>query len=151
MVNRRQVIDEVGAAMQAYQRAVEVLDQRAADRLGINRTDMQCLELLFGPDPLSPGELATAAGLTTGGVTTVIDRLERAGYVTRERDGADRRRVTVRPTTRATRLAGELYGPIVQDGTSYLAKLDIHTLQQIRDFLRHTTEQHRQHATRLAR
>jgi DNA-binding MarR family transcriptional regulator len=148
---RQQLIDEVGAAMQAYQRAVDLVDQRAAQRLGLNRTDMRCLELVFGDAALSPGELAAAAGLTTGGVTTAIDRLERAGYVTRQRDADDRRRVTLRPTALATRLAGEIYGPIVREGNAYLARLDTRTLEQLLKFLRFTTDQQEQHAARLAK
>ncbi|GAA0919597.1 MarR family winged helix-turn-helix transcriptional regulator [Virgisporangium aurantiacum] len=145
-----QLIAEIGAAMQAYQRAVDLVDQRAAERLRLNRTDMRCLELVFTDAPLSPGELATAAGLTTGGVTTAIDRLERAGYVTRERDATDRRRVTVHATTEATRLIGELYGPVVTEGGAYLAGLDDAALRQILDFLRFATDQHTTHAARLA-
>src|SRR5438132_89674 len=107
--------------MQEYQRAVDTLDQRAADRLGLNRTDLRCLDLIFSAAaPLSPGELATAAGLTTGGVTTAIDRLERAGYATRRRDPNDRRRVTVRPTPLAERAVGEIYGPVAADGNAFL-------------------------------
>jgi DNA-binding MarR family transcriptional regulator len=150
MESQQRLIDEVGTAMQAYQRAVELVDQRAAERLGLNRTDMRCLELIFGPAPLSPGELAVAAGLTTGGVTTAIDRLERAGYATRERDAADRRRVTVRPTATAAGLVGEIYGPIVRDGGAYLSRLDPGIVREIRDFLRRSTAHHEEHAARLA-
>ena len=145
-----QLIAEIGAAMQAYQRTVDLVDQRAAERLRLNRTDMRCLELVFADAPLSPGELATAAGLTTGGVTTAIDRLERAGYVTRERDATDRRRVTVHPTAEAARLVGEIYGPVVTEGGAYLAGLDATALRTILDFLRFSADQHRAHADRLA-
>jgi DNA-binding MarR family transcriptional regulator len=149
-MRNQELVDEIGVAMQAYQRAVDLVDQRAAERLGLNRTDMRCLELVFTGAPLSPGELATIAGLTTGGVTTAIDRLERAGYVTRERDAGDRRRVTVQPTAEATRLIGELYGPVVTDGGAYLSRLDATALRHILDFLRFAAEQHRAHAEHLA-
>lgn len=143
------VLEQLGDAMQAYQRAVDVLDQRAADLLGLNRTDMRCLELLYAPEPLSPGELAAAAGMTTGGVTTAIDRLERAGYVTRERDSADRRRVTVRPTELADRLTGQIYGPIVTDGNEFLRRYDDETLARILAFITHATQACYDHAERL--
>lgn len=51
--------------------------------------------------PLSPVELARQIGMTSGAVSVLIDRLERAGYATRHREDADRRRVTVRPTSAA--------------------------------------------------
>ena len=138
--------------MQAYQRAVDALDQRAADRLGLNRTDLRCLDLLFdaAAAPLSPGELAIAAGMTTGGVTTAIDRLERAGYVTRERDSADRRRVTVRPTPLAERAAYEIYGPVARDGAAFLEQYDDEVLARMIELLDHATRQHLDHAQRLA-
>ena len=149
---QRRLIAEFGRAMQAYQRAVDVLDQRAADRLGLNRTDLRCLDLLFesAATPLSPGELATAAGMTTGGVTTAIDRLERAGYVTRERDSTDRRRVTVRPTPLAEQAASEIYGPVVHEGVALLQRYDDTVLTRMIELLEHSTRQHLDHAQRLA-
>ncbi|WP_433086689.1 MarR family winged helix-turn-helix transcriptional regulator [Dactylosporangium sp. CA-052675] len=146
-MSSQELIDAFGRAMQQYQRAVDALDQRAADRLGLNRTDMRCLELLFGPaaQPLSPGELAAAAGMTTGGVTTAIDRLERAGYVTRERDAGDRRRVTVRPTPLAQRLVQEIYGPVVEQGTAYLRRFDDTVLAGMIEILEFATQQHNSH------
>ncbi|MFI9718504.1 MarR family winged helix-turn-helix transcriptional regulator [Streptomyces sp. NPDC052396] len=147
---RERLIQEVGVAMQRYQRASDVLDQRLADHLGLNRTDLRCLELLLDPTPLSPGELATAAGLTTGGVTTAIDRLTAAGYATRSRDTADRRRVIVRPTEKCFAMVMEIYGPIVAEGSEYLRALDVTTLTRLIDFLRFATDQQHEHAGRLA-
>ncbi|WP_433219308.1 MarR family winged helix-turn-helix transcriptional regulator [Dactylosporangium sp. CS-047395] len=145
-----ELIGAFGRAMQEYQRAVDALDQRAADRLGINRTDMRCLELLFSDDAeKSPGELAAAAGMTTGGVTTAIDRLERAGYVTRERDATDRRRVTVRPTPRAERAVFEIYGPVVEQGRTILARFDDTVLAGMIEVLEQATRQHNEHAEAL--
>jgi DNA-binding MarR family transcriptional regulator len=146
-----ELVEQLGQAMQAYQRAVDVLDQRAADLLGLNRTDMRCLELIFGPEPLSPGELAAAAGMTTGGVTTAIDRLERAGYATRERDSADRRRVILRPTDLANRMAGRIYGPIVAEGSEFLRRYDDRTLTRILEFITHATASYQEHAEQLNR
>ena len=58
----------------------------------------------------SPPELAAEAGLTTGAVTAVIDRLERAGYARRVRDDEDRRRVKVEVTPKLEQLAGASTG-----------------------------------------
>ena len=66
-----------------------------AERLGLGPSDAQFLALLEFHGPLSPGELARFSGLTTGTVTGVIDRLERAGFVRRSRDTSDRRKVLV--------------------------------------------------------
>ncbi|GAA3028586.1 MarR family transcriptional regulator [Streptosporangium longisporum] len=67
-----------------------------AGRAGINVTDFNCLALLDKEGPLTPHDLALRIGLTRGGaITAVVDRLQKAGYVRRERDAADRRRVLV--------------------------------------------------------
>ncbi len=76
--------------------------QTVAARLGINTTDLNCLNLLQMSGPLPAGQLAEQVGLTKGGaITAALDRLERAGYVERERDPADRRRTIVRHTRKA--------------------------------------------------
>jgi DNA-binding MarR family transcriptional regulator len=74
-----------------------LLNQGISDRLGINGTDLQCLSVLGTAGPIAAGQLAERTGLTTGAITGVIDRLERAGFVRRERDSVDRRKVIVQP------------------------------------------------------
>ena len=70
--------------------------EAVAERLGINSTDLRCLVLASTETGLQPTRLAELAGLTTGAITGVLDRLERAGFVRREPDPADRRRLRVR-------------------------------------------------------
>ena len=89
-----------------------VLYQAAiADRFGVNPTDLTCIELLAGEAAMSPTRLAELSGLTTGAVTGVLDRLERAGIVRREPDPADRRRIAVRVRPERTAELAALYGP----------------------------------------
>src|SRR5262245_21254277 len=66
-----------------------------AERAGLSSSDLECLDFIVmaGDDALTPGQLATATGLTTGAITGLVDRLDRAGFVRREADPADRRRV----------------------------------------------------------
>ncbi|WP_163510985.1 MarR family winged helix-turn-helix transcriptional regulator [Fodinicola acaciae] len=149
--DREELVARLGPAMQEFQRALDGFDQRVAECLGLNRTDMLCLELAMEASGRTPGEIAAAAGLTTGGVTTAIDRLERAGYVTRVRDSADRRRVLVQPTERVIELTTRMYGPMVEEGTAYLRGLDAATLASLLDYLRMSTGLYRAHSERLAR
>ncbi|MGE5802590.1 MAG: MarR family transcriptional regulator, partial [Gemmatimonadota bacterium] len=73
-----------------------LLHQSIADRLGLNPTDHKALGLLLDAgEPLTPGQLAQRTGLTTGAVTGIVDRLERAGFVRRKRSPADRRQVSI--------------------------------------------------------
>jgi DNA-binding MarR family transcriptional regulator len=101
-----------------------LLHNAIASRSGINVTDMQCINLLQLRGPMTPGQLADAMFLTTGGaITAVIDRLEKAGMVRRRRDDKDRRRVIVEalqegPITELGRLfmpVGELYEKVMAD------------------------------------
>jgi DNA-binding MarR family transcriptional regulator len=88
-------------------------DHAASQRLGLGGTDSRFLTLLELYGPLTPGRLAALTGLTTGSVTGVIDRLEQAGFVGRERDAMDRRKVRVVPIPEAAaRFAAERHDRI---------------------------------------
>ena len=67
----------------------------SADRIGINATDLNCLNIVALTGHLTAGELARQTGLTTASITGVLDRLEEGGFVRRERDPHDRRRVII--------------------------------------------------------
>lgn len=94
---RERLLDELFAVSRRYLASYALLTQAAADRLGLHPTDLQCLNLLVLEDgrPVTTGRIAELTGLTTGAATRLVDRLEKAGYVVRERDAADRRRVLV--------------------------------------------------------
>jgi DNA-binding MarR family transcriptional regulator len=111
-------------------------------RLGLGGTDVRFLTLLDRHGPLTPGRLAALTGLTTGSVTGVIDRLERAGFVGRERDDTDRRKVRVVPVPEATaRLAAEWHDDLlVLDAV--LRRRDRAELEVISRFLGEMVEEH---------
>src|ERR1700759_5382362 len=76
-----------------------LLHTAIAERLGLNPSDHKCADLLMAESGVStPGRLAELTGLSTGAITGVLDRLERAGFVGREADPSDRRRTLVRIT-----------------------------------------------------
>jgi DNA-binding MarR family transcriptional regulator len=105
---RLQLYAELGGEVRANQRATDVVDDLICDLLGINRTDARCLDILGQDGSMSAGELAQASRLTTGAITAVIDRLERAGYARRASDPSDRRRVVVEATPKAVEAGNEL-------------------------------------------
>ena len=74
---------------------MQLLGQVSADRIGINATDLNCLNIVALTGPMTAGELARQTGLTTASITGVLDRLEEGGFVRRERDPHDRRRVII--------------------------------------------------------
>lgn len=87
------------------------LFQAVAERSGMNLTDLQCLAILAQAGPVTAGQLAEEMRLTTGAVTGVVNRMERAGYVRREKDPADGRRVVIRLVPEELERAGaDLFG-----------------------------------------
>ncbi len=68
-----------------------------ASKLGLHQTDLECLFIITLGQNVTPGRLATETGLTSGAITGVVDRIERAGYIKRRRDPKDRRRVFLEP------------------------------------------------------
>lgn len=93
--------------------AQSVLISDAVARLvGLNSTDLECLDLLCLAGPTTAGQLATQSGLTTGAMTAVIDRLERAGFARRMRDAEDRRLVRVEVLPENVRRVEMLYRPL---------------------------------------
>ncbi|MET7619887.1 MarR family transcriptional regulator [Streptomyces sp. NPDC005408] len=93
---RGRLMEELSTASRRYMASYALFNQALADHLRLHPTDLQCLNLLgLEPGPVTTGRVAELTGLTTGSATRLVDRLERAGYVTRERDFEDRRRVLV--------------------------------------------------------
>jgi DNA-binding MarR family transcriptional regulator len=93
---RTRLLSELAAVSRRYMASYALFNQALADHLGLHPTDLQCLNLLaLERAPVTTGRVGELTGLATGSATRLVDRLERAGYVVRERDPADRRRVLV--------------------------------------------------------
>ena len=133
---REELLQEVSREVAEFQSAADLVDEAASARLGINRTDLRCLGLLFVRGPLTAGQLAQASGLSPGATTTALDRLERAGYARRVRYPSDRRGILVELTPEARRLIDEIYGPIGRAGLARLSSYTDEELVLLRDFLR---------------
>jgi DNA-binding MarR family transcriptional regulator len=146
---RKELVAEVALEIRAFQTAVDAFDEAVADRLGVNRTDLRCLDLLERHGAMTAGELAQASGLTTGAVTRLLDRVEGMGYARRVRDSADRRRVLVELTPRARERASELYGPMAQAGQTGLERYSVEQLKLLRDFFRGARAFHEERANLL--
>ena len=96
---RERLLDELAGVSRRYIASYALFNQAVADHLGLHPTDLQCLNLLtLEGGPVTSGRIAEMTGLTTGSATRLVDRLEKAGYVVRERDVQDRRRVLVLAT-----------------------------------------------------
>ena len=106
---KRKLFEQLIYEVRRSQAATDRYDQAVADAIGLNRTDMRCLDVIQREGRVPAGRLADETGLTTGAITTVLDRLERAGYARRVRDPSDRRRVLVELTPEAFQGAGDFY------------------------------------------
>src|SRR5487761_1701593 len=95
LAERQQLEMEFVLAMRQTGAVMQVVGQAAAERIGVNSTDLNCLNIVALNGSMTAGELAKATGLTTASITGVLDRLEEGGFVRRERDPHDRRRVNV--------------------------------------------------------
>lgn len=106
---RDELLHDLTVAGRRLSTATILFHQAVADRLGLNLTDHKCVDLLLLDGPLTAGQLASRTARTTGAITAALDRLERAGFVTREDDPADRRRVVVRAVPRRVREISHLF------------------------------------------
>ncbi|HEU5381627.1 MAG TPA: MarR family transcriptional regulator [Ktedonobacteraceae bacterium] len=121
--------------------AVVLFHQAVAERVGLSATDLKCLDVLDRMGSLTAGQLAELVGLTGGAITAMIDRLEVGGFVQRERDPTDRRRVFIKAVqdqehrTALTRF----YEPLQQAMREELAeRYSPEVLAMIEDFLQRT-------------
>jgi DNA-binding MarR family transcriptional regulator len=111
--------------------------QAIAARMGLNVTDTRCFELMsrYPNGPMTAGDLARATGLTTGAVTGILDRLEKAGLVERFRDASDRRKVFVRPRPEALQRFGRFYSRLATASLKHASSYSTKELELIQDFL----------------
>jgi DNA-binding MarR family transcriptional regulator len=148
-MSREELEAAFGNAIRAYQTGVDNFDQAIVDHLGINRTDGRCVDLIDQAGGMTAGELAEAAGLTTGAVTAVIDRLENAGIAQRVPDPTDRRRVRIEVTPRLWELNEPLYGPLVAESQAIIDELSDSEIARFTDFMNRAIELQSRHTERV--
>jgi DNA-binding MarR family transcriptional regulator len=121
--------------------ATVLFHQAIADRLGVNATDMKCYSILRQIGPITAGDLAERTSLTTGAITGVIDRLERAELVRRVRDPHDRRRIVLECVhdPERERTIAQLYEPLGREITSLVARYSAAEQATMLDFLTRAT------------
>ncbi len=132
---KREIIEAILAGLRAIDGDMDRLDEAAAARLRVSRSDFRCLDILSRGTAMTAGQLATETGLTTGAVTALLDRLEKAGYVRRERDRNDRRKVLVHPSKRAAAEVWPIFRGVAQDAARILSRFSDSELETILRFL----------------
>lgn len=147
--SREALIQQTTSEIRAYQTAVDRFDEVAVGLLGINRTDGRCLDILEQRGPMTAGELARAAGLTTGAMTTLLDRLERLDYLRRVPHPTDRRRVVVELTDKMRRRIAEIWAPMGQEGAELLGGLSDRQLELVCTVMKTARELLERHTERV--
>jgi DNA-binding MarR family transcriptional regulator len=141
---------QFGAATRRTGSLWQLMGQAAADRIGLNATDLNCLNILSFSGELTAGELARETGLTTASITGVADRLEQAGFVRRERDVRDRRRVVIRLVLdKALREVAPVFQPMIRDWQKLAAAYTDDELRLIVEYYGRMEQVIREHLIRL--
>lgn len=140
MRNRVELVASLVEQMRRFIADAILTNQQIADRAGLNLTDQQALNLLDLNGPTTPGELARQTGLTTGGVTVALDRLEAAGYILRRAHPTDRRSVRVHIVPARLKQLKKSYRTITRELHNMLAGYDRGELETVLDFFARANE-----------
>ena len=136
-LSRKELVSAIVGQARGWSTRAVLLHAVVAERLGLNPSDHKCADLLMSESGTStPGRLAELTGLSTGAITGVLDRLERAGFVMREADPNDRRRTWVRLTPERMPNMKRIFAPFADGMEKLCSKYTLDELQLIHRFLR---------------
>lgn len=128
-----------GPLARRFSTATVLFHHAIAECLGLGPTDHKCLDLLVERGVLTGAELAALTGLTSGAITGVVARLERAGYLRREPDPQDGRRQLLRPVPERMAEVAEVFAGLQSDAATLVAAFDAAQLEAIAIFLERAT------------
>jgi DNA-binding MarR family transcriptional regulator len=149
---RRRATLAIKDSLRQLSNQLSLLNHHVGVRIGLKDVDLDCLDLIARHGPLSPSALARRAGLHPATMTGVLDRLQRAGWITRERDpsGADRRAVTIHAVRERGGELFRLYAGMNNALDEICAGYGETELELLADFLRRTTDAGRDATDELA-
>src|SRR5436190_18941262 len=137
---RRRLTAAIKQSLRALSIQLSLLNHQVGARAGLNDVDLDCLDLVARHGPLSPSALAERAALHPATITGILDRLERGGWIARERDPSDRRAVLVRALRDRAADLGRLYAGMNSSMSTICAGYSDAELSAIADFLRRTVD-----------
>ncbi|HLF77016.1 MAG TPA: MarR family transcriptional regulator [Dehalococcoidia bacterium] len=117
-----------------------LFSQAVAERVRMHSTDIETMDLINVLGLMTAGELSERTGLTSGATTRLIDRLERAGFVRRRQDPADRRRVIIEPVEENLGELGALFEPLVTRLNELWSTYSQEQLETVLDFIKRTNQ-----------
>src|SRR5919197_2458576 len=137
---KQDAFEELLLEVRRSQNATDRYDQAVADAIGLNRTDMRCLDIIEMEGLVTAGRLGEMSGLTTGAITTVIDRLEIKGFARRVRDPRDRRRVLVEMTPEARSGSMDYYSEHMAHAGRLYNRYTLEQIELLLEFVRGSRE-----------
>jgi len=150
-MKREEIIEVINNKFREMSTETIMFHQAIANVLGLHITDHKCLDLIYRFGAMPAGRLAELTGLTTGAVTGIIDRLEKAGYVRRTDDPKDRRRTIVEPTRnkRLERKLELIFIPLHERMYKLLSSYSESELAFLLDAVNKTLEETREESKKL--
>lgn len=147
--DREKLLEALDRELRAFNADAAMVSQVVAERLGIGPTDLQCVNILGREGPMPTGRLAELTGLATPTITGVVDRLEKRGFVVREKDPNDRRRVIVRPLPEVWRRISPLFNSIRKASAEMSSRYSDQELALILDFVSRSRPMLREETAKL--
>ncbi|EEQ79658.1 MarR family winged helix-turn-helix transcriptional regulator [Staphylococcus warneri] len=131
--------DDMVTSFRDLGRRVVLYQHKIAEQLDVYNHDWTTIDMLSETGPITAGELGRRVGLTTGSVTALVDRLERAGYVKRERHPKDRRSIMIVPQYEDKSEVQHVYETLNQHMTELTNQYTAEQMETIQSFLKATT------------
>ena len=150
-VNKQVLVREVITGARENSIGVVLFHQAVGRILGINVTDMKCLDIIVMKGSASPSLLAELTGLSTGSATAMIDRLERRGLIKRLPNPDDRRGTTVVLTVEATKRLPRLFASMAKAMEELVSSYSENQLEILLDFFRRISRLWRSEREQLQR
>jgi len=147
---RRRLNGKIKEALREVSMQLSLLNRQVSGQLELRDIDLDCLDLIARHGPISPSALARRTGLHAATMTGILDRLERGGWVARERDPSDRRGVLIRNLRDRGAEILRLYSGMNASLDQICADYGDDELELLSDFLRRTAEAGRSATNELA-
>lgn len=140
MSNRQKTVEKIAELIREQSTQTILFHAFIAEQLGLNPTDHKALDIIIKSDEITAGQLAEVTRLTTGAITGVIDRLEKAGFVRRVFDKNDRRRVIIQFVPESEEKLLTVFKPLKKKSKSILENYNDEELAIIADFIERMIE-----------
>lgn len=138
--SRAQMVSDLDWRLRTFTTSAVLAANSIAQKVGMGANDLKCAEILIRLGPMSAGKLGELAGLTTGAITGIVDRLEQAGWARRGSDPNDRRRVIIYPGPQDTARMEGLYEAYMKSLTELLESYSNSELMMLTEFINRLTQ-----------